>query len=305
MARLGDTDYDLLVVDPTETVNGNEDFDMAAMVGKLGSRPDGSRRLVLAYIDIGQAESYRTYWRSDWRPPGKQPGDVGVPDYILAPDSDGWDDSYVVAFWRRPWQEIWVGGRTGMDGGRFLKEGVVQRLAEAGFDGVYLDRMDVYDDEAVVKAARADGVKPSREMLSFVEKIKAAGSSTNPDFIVMAQNAPYLIDEYPVRYERVVDGLAAEDTWFSGRPGAGWDDPSGAGVPNNNRDDFGTQALLRQYKKYQKSGIPVFTVDYVADKRAAKVLYIYARRLGLRPLATRVSLDRLTATPPPPETARP
>ena len=54
---LAKSDYDLLVVEPTATVRDQANFDMKAMVAKLHAGKPG--RIVLAYLDAGQAESFR------------------------------------------------------------------------------------------------------------------------------------------------------------------------------------------------------------------------------------------------------
>ena len=75
---LAATRYDMLVVEPTRTDFSEpdegepwaKDFDAKAMVTRLKSSPasDGvHRKLVIAYIDIGEAESFRWYWHwPDW-----------------------------------------------------------------------------------------------------------------------------------------------------------------------------------------------------------------------------------------------
>jgi len=53
-----------------------------------------------------------------------------------------------------------------------------------------------------------------------------------------------------------------------------------------------------QNKKYLKLGIPVFTIDYCISKRKAKKVYSASRKNGFIPLVTRVSLSKITKTPP-------
>ena len=53
-------------------------------------------------------------------------------------------------------------------------------------------------------------------MVIFVEQLRAAGQAVTSDFLVVAQNAPYLID-YDIenntnRYANAIDGVAMEDT---------------------------------------------------------------------------------------------
>ncbi len=154
LETLAATDYPLLVLEPGNNhlpcVDGSDEgacadpYDAAAMVAALRETPDGQRRLLLAYIDIGQAERWRTYWASDWAPPTAD--GPGQPDFILTEDPDGWAGNYPVAFWRPEWQALWNG-----------PDGLVAELARLGFDGVYLDWVEAYDDETVAAVAQAEG----------------------------------------------------------------------------------------------------------------------------------------------------
>src|SRR5215470_17887026 len=37
------------------------------VVDLMRSKPDGGRRVILAYLSIGEAEDYRYYWQESWR----------------------------------------------------------------------------------------------------------------------------------------------------------------------------------------------------------------------------------------------
>ena len=225
---LAATEYPLLILEPGHNHRPCDDFDPAdfgipqknrddacanvyktrEMIDALRTTPAGAERLLIAYIDIGQAEWYRDYWKEGWSPPTAKTS--GTPDFILAADPDGWLGNYVVAYWKQPWKEIWLGS----DDSR----GIITELAELGFDGVYLDWVEAYDDERVQKAAQADGVDEAEEMATFVEEIGIAGRKTTPEFLVIAQNATFLIDEFTntSKYTDIIDALAVEDTWYYG-----------------------------------------------------------------------------------------
>ena len=193
-----------------------------------------------------------------------------------------------MAYWDDQWRDIWLGAA-----------GEVANLARLGFDGVYLDWVEAYDDSAVRTAAEGAGVDPETAMIDFVAAIRASGRAVTPDFLVVAQNAPYLIDADPDRYAASIDALAAEDTWFSGEGGVDWDDPGAGDVRNEYDEGSSTDARLAQYRKYLQRGLPVFTVDYCVRAGNANFVYAQAAEHGLRPLVTRVSLSRMTQTPPP------
>jgi cysteinyl-tRNA synthetase, unknown class len=136
-------------------------------------------------------------------------------------------------------------------------------------------------------------------MIDLVTAIRTAGRAVIPDFLVVAQNAPYLIDADPDRYAAAIDGLAAEDTWFHGAGDVDWDDPDAGDRRNSDDEEYSTNARLAQYRRYLQRDLPVFTVDYCIGTGNANFVYKQAVANGLRPLVTRVSLSRMTETPPP------
>lgn len=285
VSALAATDYDMLVLEPGHNFL-DWSYDTTDIVDRLALKPDGAARLLLAYIDVGQAEDYRDYWGADWRAPTGS--EAGWPEFLVTADPDGWSGNYVVAYWSPDWQALWLGA-----------DGIVADLAGFGFDGVYLDWVEAYDDEAALIAAEEAGIDAGMEMIAFIEAIGAAGRAVDPDFLVIAQNAPYLIDAAPSRYAAAIDALAVEDTWFHGEGDADWDDPGAGDLRNRHFDDYTTEARLEQVGRFQSYDLPVFSVDYAIDTDNVALVYREAPRHGLIPLVTRVSLSRLTTTPPP------
>jgi len=284
IAALAATEYPLLVLEPGHNLKEGA-YDTGAMLRALRTTPSGRRRLLLAYVDIGQAEEYRDYWGPGWKAPTRER--PGEPDFLVTTDPDGWSGNYPVAYWRKPWRELWLGQR-----------GVVSTLARLGFDGAYLDWVEAYDDDDVAAAAAREGVDAPKAMIDFVADIRAAGRAAAPDFLVVVQNAPDLIDADPGRYARAIDALAVEDTWYRGAADADWDDPSGGDLRRRRAGERSTPSRLAQYRKYVDRGLPVFSVDYCIRRENARKVYAAARRAGLRPLVTRAALSRLTETPP-------
>jgi cysteinyl-tRNA synthetase len=134
LKALGATGYDLLVVDAfVASERGGSRWLTAAEVGSLQRKPSGGKRLVLAYLSIGEAESYRYYWRREW----DRLGD-GVPDTAGPPWLEGenpqWRGNYKVRYWDPGWRSILYGG----------SEAYLDGILARGFDGVYLDLVDAY-----------------------------------------------------------------------------------------------------------------------------------------------------------------
>ena len=122
LAALAKTNHDLLVIDLftgdwTATAN-----DLKALKVKA----NGGRRLVLCYVSIGEAEDYRFYWQKGWKP--------GNPAFI-GPENPQWKRNFAVKYWEPAWQAIFVGG----------KDSYLSRVQAAGFDGIYLDKVDEYE----------------------------------------------------------------------------------------------------------------------------------------------------------------
>lgn len=283
---LAETDYEMFVLEPGDDLT-EDPYDVHKIVNRLKTRPDGSKRLLFAYIDIGEAEDYRSYWKDDWIAPTAD--EPGYPDFLITMDPDGWSGNYPVAYWDTLWKDLWVG-----------PSGRIQELAQLGFDGVYLDWVEAYDDDYVIEAAEKEGVNPEKEMMDFIEEMRVAGKSVNPDFMIISQNAPFLIDFDPERYSTIIDALAVEDTWFHGAGDADWTDPLAGDLHDDERytGEYATDKRVEQYKKYLEKNIPVFTIDYCISRQNAENVYYKSRKEGLIPLVTRVSLSRLTETSP-------
>ena len=280
---LAQTEYDILVLEPVITLKGEQSFLLAEALNRLRHTPEGKRRLLLAYADIGEAEDYRSYWKRNWRAPRKHR--KGKPSFILAADPDGWSGDYPVAYWDKAWKKLWLGS-----------SGIVQRLAAAGFDGIYLDWIAAYELPAVRKEARRKRKNPAVEIVRFINEIRRQGQSVTPDFLVIGQNAPELLNAAP-EYSSVIDAAAFEDSWFRGEADADWNSAEGGDISSNTADEF--NELIDLYRKYQTMGLPVLTVDYCLSPQNAAYVYSHSRSLGFIPLVTRVSLSHLTPTPPP------
>ena len=252
LQQMANSPYDLLVIEPIFTEVQNRQYPIKQTIARLKAKQPA--RLVLAYIDIGEAEEWRSYWQAGWK--------IGSPEWIVADDPDGWEGNYPVAYWQDDWQEIWTGA-----------DGQIAQLVEAGFDGVYLDWIEAYSDENVIHAAQRQGVDPRAEMIDFVGKIAAAGRETYPEFIVIGQNAAELADSY--RYSQILDGLAQEQVWYDG----GSDNvPKGdCPLPATDADiesaaylDSLTAICRQQHDEYDDSTLHVSSAQYIHDLQVAQ-----------------------------------
>jgi len=290
--------YDMLVLEPTRTDWSSDDkyFNTKGMVTQLKNSlaHDGAhRKLLIAYIDIGQAEDWRWYWMwsTGWDCTGDPP--ANWPDYILACDPDGWGGNYPVAYWDTAWKDIVIYGQnTGSDPARDYTS-VIDEAIRDGFDGIYLDWVEGFENEAVIAAAEAAGVDPAQEMIAFMQEMRAYAEARHPGFIIIQQNASALADGHPELFT-VIDAIAQEEIWFGGDATDDWNDPDGYDVPV---DPTLTAEYISFLDQFLAAGLPVFDCEYALDD--AGTAYANAAAHGYVAYATRRSLSQLTSTPPP------
>ncbi len=291
--QIAASSYEMVVIDFIPSEVQNTDYPIADVVARLAGGE--TRRLVLAYIDIGQAEDYRTYWRPGWL--------IGEPDWIVAIDPDGWEGNFPVAYWRDEWQSIWTG-----------PGGYLQAILDAGFDGVYLDWIEAYSDENVLAVAERDGVDAQQEMVRWVGEIARFGRERSPGFIVIGQNAAELADDDD--YVAVIDAIAQEQVWFDGA--ADNDPPGDCPLPRTEADidsdayrDSLSEPCRRQFDEFddstlhvsseqylaaltaaQQKGVLIFTVDYAVEPDNVAWTYETSRALGFVPFVSNRALNQ-------------
>ncbi len=218
-AAIGQAGFDLAVIDyaadgTDETAFSRERID------SLRNAVAGPS-IVLSYLSIGEAEDYRFYWQTGWKP--------GNPSWLGHENSD-WEGNFRVAYWDSGWRDIVM---------RYL-----DKIQDAGFDGVYCDLVDQY--EYFMENGRETAAE---EMASLIAAIRQSGRVRNPDFLVFAQNASELPGRVP-SYLESVDGIGQEDIYY------GYE-----------RDGIATPSEVTSWLEinlavFRDAGKPVLTVDY-------------------------------------------
>ncbi|MGV3576661.1 MAG: MJ1477/TM1410 family putative glycoside hydrolase [Devosia sp.] len=240
---VADTPYDLMVIDFARDGSAVQAFSRAEVMA-MKRKPDGGARIVLAYLSIGEAEDYRSYWSRSWQasPPG-----------WLGQENPDWPGNYAVRYWDPAWQNVILGG----------PKAYLDQIMAAGFDGVYLDRIDAFDvSDPVVSRARR-----MQLMVEFVSTIAAYARSAEPGFILVGQNAEELLN-YP-DYAAAIDGVGKEDLFF------GLD---GDGTLNSKGE---LRASLRPLQRFLASGKPVFLIEYLNTAEARALAHKNADALGV------------------------
>jgi cysteinyl-tRNA synthetase len=288
---------DMLVVDPDQLANWRRK-PLADGVEHLKRRSGGKRRIVLAYVSIGEAESYRAYWSQAWvrlpaasgdgsmsgslggavrsigrfapeaglaRQPLRQPVD-GAPAWLLAENPD-WRGNYPVRFWDHDWQARLYGSA----------KSVIDQVVAAGFDGVYLDRADVFAQ------LRTERPSAANDMVDLIIGLAEHARVLNPGFLVLMQNAEELL-AHP-RLRRALDGVAKEDLFYG---------ITGTGALNPDAD---VASSLHYLQRYHRDGRPVFVVEYIEDKALADAARASVAKAGFIPLIAQRDLGSLPTQP--------
>lgn len=278
--KMADSRYDLLVIDNMRSVKGDEMHpnaqDVSTLKNSTGSR--GQRKLVVCYIDIGEAEDYRYYWKDHWK--------VGNPEWIVAPDPDGWDGNYPVKYWRKAWKDIVFGSDSAM----------IDRILADGYDGIYLDWVEAFEFTPVDSSAQQEGLDARIEMIRFISEIAAYCRAKKPGFIVIPQNATAIVlenDSWTQQYLQTIDAIAQEDIWFDGEADQGGKEGD---IPI---DPQLTQEYITNLRIFQTANVPVITVDYAQLQPNVDSCYRAAGRLGYIEYVALRQLNELTKTPPP------
>jgi cysteinyl-tRNA synthetase len=286
IAKLAATKYDMLIIDDLHSAKGGENVDMGANVRTLRAGKPG--RIVLAYLDIGAAENDRYYWQQDWKAPTARA--AGYPEFILATNFRGWDDTYPTAFWDKRWQNILTSQAAGQDS-------ALHRAMSAGFDGVLVDWIDSYNEPRVLAEAKRQGVDPAGKMVELVSRVRDEARRANPNALMVAMNGPYLAAKQP-KFLEIIDGILVESTWFAGKGDVSWPSGDGGDIPNTATGQLSRQSRIVQYGAYLKAHRPVFTIDYCLKPENAANVYRESRAAGFVPLVTRSGLGGITTTPP-------
>jgi cysteinyl-tRNA synthetase len=182
--------YDVVVIDYSFDGTDSKAFTLAHL-----EKLHQSNKHVLCYFSIGEAESYRFYWKNNWK--------TGNPSFIDKENED-WPGNYKVKYWDNRWWESAL-------------RPYLNRILSAGFDGVYLDIIDAYyywsqHDYPVQQCAH--------QMIDLVAKIRSYVTKWGkPDFTICPQNALGIVWDASLtarkKYLKVIDAIGVESLFFN------------------------------------------------------------------------------------------
>jgi cysteinyl-tRNA synthetase len=256
VSQIGSSAYELAVIDYSADGSDGSAF-TAAQIARL--RASGCHRRVVAYFSIGEAETYRWYWQSGWRP-----GATNTPTWLVGADP-GWPDNYWVRYWDPGWRQILF---------QYL-----DRILAAGFDGVYLDRIDAYAEPYAAGHTNA-----MLQLVSDIASYARARSPLGQDFGVIAQNAEELGSDHPA-YVRTLTGIGREEVYVQATD-----------APTAPADTAGAEAALQTFRQSSRGHL-VLTVDYATQPSLIRTAYTRSRAQGFVPYVSDVALDTLRVNP--------
>ncbi len=184
--------FDLIVMD--YSANGSADAKYSsADITKIKQ----SGKKTFAYISIGEAENYRTYWKSDWSQ---------NPPAWLGPENPQWPGNFKVRFWYPEWQNI--------------ISDYIKDIYDQGFDGIYCDIIDAY---YFWKTEHPEEPKADSLMMQFIVNIRNLITTlgTRP-FYIIPQNGESILheqnvtDELRKKFFNAIDAIGVEDVFFHG-----------------------------------------------------------------------------------------
>lgn len=171
----------LLDYDPSRSAVSESDmaaYDMAILDADSHPPIAGLRNkpILIAYVSLGEAESYRSYWS-------------GIKDrpWIIG-ENPHWKENYYVDVRDKEWQDL-------------LIEKVIPDIVAKGFDGIFMDTLDT---AMMLEAENATAYSGSNDAMAFlVASIRAAF----PKLLMISNNGFMILDEIAPD----IDGALVED----------------------------------------------------------------------------------------------
>ncbi len=187
---IADDDVDLVVIDYAKDGTDKTAFSAAEVAAM---QQNGKK--VLAYLSIGKAEAWRFYWNSQWE--AARQGDCyeRYYDYLkykwtwrnkcvpgntpLVGNKDPlWDGELYARYWDNRWKTDVV-------------EPYMERIMEAGFDGVYLAHVDAYNYWGAGTLTRRTYAREMQELIITLSS--TAKQQSGDDFLVIPENVSGII----------------------------------------------------------------------------------------------------------------
>jgi len=205
----------------------------------------------IAYVSIGEAESYRFYWKKNWVDKKDKTRLTSEAPQWLGQTNPDWTGNHKVRYWSPEWRD------------NFIKP-YLDKIIGQGFHGVYLDIIDgfeywsdpgIYEKNLETRAGNDpldDEEEAARRMIALVHWISKycrKHSSLGSGFLIFPQNGERILQyDNDGSYLTTVSGIGVEGTWYDIEKK----------LPRST-----VKERLRFLDKFTKKGKLVLSVDYV------------------------------------------
>jgi cysteinyl-tRNA synthetase len=259
------SNFDLIVIDYSKDGSDDEAF-TPSEVELMKSKTDGSRKILLAYLSIGEAEDYRFYWNKKWK---------SSPPFWLGKENEEWGGNYKVHYWDKEWQNLIYG----------TPDSYLDKIMAQGFDGVYLDIIDAFE-------YYQDSIPEAQNwMAQFVADISIyAKTKSGRPFYIVGQNGETLVDNKI--YLDAIDAVGKEDLYF------------GMEEEEQENPENEIEFSLNYLRKAKTNGKKIFLVEYIHKHHELVKVSHWAKQEGFIPLFAQRDLEHLTYCPSPSEQSK-
>ncbi|MEO2068738.1 MAG: MJ1477/TM1410 family putative glycoside hydrolase [Desulfurobacteriaceae bacterium] len=218
--ELSNSPFELVVIDYSR--DGTEDGRYTREeIEKLKERG----KIPIAYISIGEAESYRFYWNDTWS---------SEPPSWLGEENTDWKENYAVKYWDVEWKKIIYN--------------YIDKIVSQGFLGLYLDKVDEFEYWAGKERLTEEDT--AQRMIDFIEEIASYCREKLENCYIVPQNGERILGFDKGKLVSIVSGWAVEDMFYDGT------------VPVPIAE---TEERLLFLSRIKNTGKPIFSVDYVDD----------------------------------------
>jgi len=190
MDDVANAGHDLIILEYASYADEETPY-TAEQLGQMRGTED---TLIVSYLSIGEAESYRFYWDT--------PEFQAILSTIVDAENPEWEENFKVRYWLDEWQQVIFD--------------YIDRIIDGGFNGVYLDIIDGYEYWEDLEPN--SGIDYRQEMADFVAAIRAhaearlAELSDDRSFVIIGQNGEELLQNQT--YLDAIDGVGKEDLQF-------------------------------------------------------------------------------------------
>jgi len=222
LEKLRASDYSLVVIDNEHTKNE---------IKKLKSK------ITLAYVSLGEAEDYRSYWNKSWKK---------NPPVWLGKENPKWPGNYSIKqFWHPEWWKI--------------TKKILDDVIEKGYDGIAIDKVDVYED-------LGGSSKMKSYMMEYIMEISEYAKSKNKYFKIIVTNSSELLKDN--MYLSAIDGITQEDLIYD------WNSNGISGTQTSK--DYRTK-IINNLKLTNAAGKYVMVMEYVSGQHYQKAKDILSK----------------------------